>query len=199
MLKRDVKEMVNYLIGERKSFKVTFANGKVEVVEYRGYCWVLGNKGYTDEELVKKMIRFQNNVSKFIIRLEVIEEEVEEVVVDEESSVEEVENLTDDLFQDEDLAYCEECIERESNVSRETNNIKEERIMKEMEEIIKNKIISLKNEIDTNNIIIENRKNKLKDIKSEEEKILEEIANLEFEQLVLNKIIKKEKEKLNVK
>ena len=134
MLKRDVREMVSYLVGERKSFKVTFANGKVEVVEYRGYCWVLGNKGYTDEELVKKMVRFQNNVSKFIIRLEVIEEEVEEVVVDEESSVEEslveeVENLTDDLFQDEDLAYCEECIERESNVSRETNNIKGERIM----------------------------------------------------------------------
>lgn len=134
MLKRDVREMVSYLVGERKSFKVTFANGKVEVVEYRGYCWVLGNKGYTDEELVKKMIRFQNNVSKFIIRLEVIEEEVEEVVVDEETSVEEslveeVENLTDDLFQDEDLAYCEECIERESNVSCETNNIKEESIM----------------------------------------------------------------------
>lgn len=133
MLKRDVKEMVSYLIGERKSFKVTFANGKTEVVEYRGYCWVLGNKGYTDEELVKKMIRFQNNVSKFIIRLEVIEE-VEEVVVEEENSVEEslveeVENLTDDLFQDEDLAYCEECIERESNVSHEINNIKEESIM----------------------------------------------------------------------
>ena len=134
MLKRDVREMVSYLVGERKSFKVTFANGKVEVVEYRGYCWVLGNKGYTDEELVKKMVRFQDNVSKFIIRLEVIEEEVEEVVVDEESSVEEslveeVENLTDDLFQDEDLAYCEECIERESNISCETNNIKEESIM----------------------------------------------------------------------
>ena len=128
MLKRDVREMVSYLVGERKSFKVTFANGKVEVVEYRGYCWVLGNKGYTDEELVKKMVRFQNNVSKFIIRLEVIEEEVEEVAVEEETSVEEslveeVENLTDDLFQDEDLAYCEEGIERE------TNNIKGESIM----------------------------------------------------------------------
>ena len=68
--------------------------------------------------------------------------------------------------------------------------------MNEMKEIIKNKIISLKNEIDTNNAIIENRKNKLKKIKVEEEKILEEIHNLEFEQLVLNKIIKKEKEKL---
>ena len=68
--------------------------------------------------------------------------------------------------------------------------------MNEMKEIIKNKIISLKNEIDTNNTIIENRKNKLKKIKVEEEKILEEIYNLEFEQLVLNKIIKKEKEKL---
>ena len=79
------------------------------------------------------MIRFQNNVSKFIIRLEVIEE-VEEVAVEEEtlveeSLVEEVENLTDDLFQDEDLAYCEEAIEREANISHETNNIKGERIM----------------------------------------------------------------------
>ena len=200
MLKRDVKEMVNYLIGERKSFKVTFANGKVEVVEYRGYCWVLGNKGYTDKELVEKMVRFQNNVSKFIIRLEVIEEEVEEVAVEEETSVEEslveeVENLTDDLLQDEDLAYCEEGIERELNVSCETNNIKGESIMKEMEEIIKNKIISLKNEINTNNVIIYNRRSKLKKIKDEEKKISEEIANLEFEQLVLNKIVKKEKEK----
>ena len=134
MLKRDVREMVSYLVGERKSFKVTFANGKTEVVEYRGYCWVLGNKGYTNKELVEKMVRFQNNVSKFIIRLEVIEEEVEEVAVEEETSVEEslveeVENLTDDLFQDEDLAYCEEGIERESNISCETNIIKGESIM----------------------------------------------------------------------
>ena len=69
--------------------------------------------------------------------------------------------------------------------------------MKEMEEIIKNKIISLKNEIDANNAIIDNRKNKLKKIKDEEKKIIEDIANLEFEQIVLNKIIKKEKEKLS--
>ena len=69
--------------------------------------------------------------------------------------------------------------------------------MNEMKEIIKNNIIRLKNEIDTNNTIIENRKNKLKKIKVEEEKLLEDIANLEFEQLVLNKIIKKEKEKLS--
>ena len=119
MLKRDVKEMVEYLISERKSFKVTFANGKVEVVEYRAYCWVLGNKGYSDDDLVKKMVRFQDNVSKFIIRLEVIEEveeleEVEEMNY-EESLVEEVENLNDDLFQEEDLAYCEEAIERETH------------------------------------------------------------------------------------
>ena len=127
MLKRDVKEMVNYLIGERKSFKVTFANGKTEIVEYRGYCWVLGNKGYSDNELVEKMVRFQNNVSKFIIKLEVIEEvnEIEEDI--EKSLVEEVENLTDDLFQEEDLLYCEEAIERE------TNNIKGDIKMKSKE------------------------------------------------------------------
>ena len=144
MLKRDVREMVSYLVGERKSFKVTFANGKIEVVEYRGYCWVLGNKGYTDKELVEKMVRFQNNVSKFIIRLEVIEEEVEEVAVEEETSVEEslveeVENLTDDLFQDEDLAYCEEGIERE------TNNIKRERIMAKLKEM---KNVKINNYVD---------------------------------------------------
>ena len=120
MLKRDVREMVSYLVGEKKSFKVTFANGKVEVVEYRGYCWVLGNKGYNNEDLVKKMVRFQDNVSKFIIKLEVIEEveeveEVEEEISIEDSLVEEVENLTDDLFQEEDLAYCEEAIKRETN------------------------------------------------------------------------------------
>ena len=123
MLKRDVREMVSYLVGEKKSFKVTFANGKVEVVEYRGYCWVLGNKGYTDEDLVKKMVKFQDNVSKFIIRLEVIEEVEEVEEVEEENSievslVEEVENLTDDLFQEEDLAYCEEAIKRETNKNK---------------------------------------------------------------------------------
>lgn len=106
MLKRDVKEMVEYLISERKSFKVTFANGKVEVVEYRGYCWVLGNKGYSDKDLVKKMVRFQDNVSKFIIRLEVIEESIKretnielridvdiEVIEETGYSVEEIEKV----------------------------------------------------------------------------------------------------------
>lgn len=126
MLKRDVREMVEYLISERKSFKVTFANGKVEVIEYRGYCWVLGNKGYSDKDLVKKMVRFQDNVSKFIIRLEVIEEveeleEVEEMNY-EESLIEEVENLNDDLFQEEDIAYCEEGIERETH-KKDNDNI----------------------------------------------------------------------------
>ena len=144
MLKRDVKEMVNYLIGERKSFKVTFANGKVEVVEYRGYCWVLGNKGYSNEELIKKMVKFQDNVSKFIIRLEVIEEVEEEV---EKSLVEEVENLTDDLFQEEDLLYCEEAIERESNI--ELKNENEKRILNCAEESV---IFCLQRRIDKKQI-----------------------------------------------
>lgn len=108
MLKREVREMVKYLISERKSFKVVFANDMVEVVEYKGYCWVLSSKAYSDEELIEKMVRFQNNEKKFIIKFEEIEEEVEEV------AVEEVENLTDDLFQEEDIAYAEEAIERES-------------------------------------------------------------------------------------
>lgn len=122
MLKREVREMVKYLIGERKSFKVVFANDMVEVVEYKGYCWVMNGKAYSDEELVEKMVRFQNNEKKFIIKFDEIEEVVEEVAIDE-SLVEEVENLTDDLFQESDIAYAEEAIERESNynVSRETN------------------------------------------------------------------------------
>ena len=79
MLKREVREMVKYLIGERKSFKVVFANGEVVTVEYRGYCWVIGTKGYSDEELVEKMVRFQNNERKFILKFEEVEE-VEEVL-----------------------------------------------------------------------------------------------------------------------
>lgn len=119
MLKREVREMVKYLIGERKSFKVVFANDQVEVVEYKGFCWVIGAKAYGDEELVEKMVRYQNNERKFIIKFEVIEEleEVEESI--EESLVEEVENLTDDLFQESDIAYAEEAIERETNIKED--------------------------------------------------------------------------------
>ena len=40
-------------------------------------------------------------------------EEVEDII--EESLIEEVENLTDDLFQESDIAYTEEAIERETN------------------------------------------------------------------------------------
>lgn len=68
MLKSEVREWVKYLIGERKSFKVFFANSDIEEVEYKGYCWVIGNKAYSDEELIKKMVRFQNNETKFIMR-----------------------------------------------------------------------------------------------------------------------------------
>ena len=102
MLKREVKEMVKYLLGEKESFKVVFANGIEETIEYKGYCWILNNKAYSDEELIEKMVRYQNNEKKFIIKFEEIEE------------VEEVENLNDDLFQDEHIQYCEEAIERET-------------------------------------------------------------------------------------
>lgn len=109
MLKKQVREWVKYMIDERKSFKVVFANGDVEVVEYRGYCWVIGNKGYSDKELVEKIVRYQNNELKYIIKFEEIEESIEE------SLVEEVENLNDDLFQESDIEYAEEAIERELN------------------------------------------------------------------------------------
>ena len=115
MLKKQVREWVKYMIEERKSFKAMFATGVTEVVEYKGFCWVIGGKAFSDKELIEKMVRYQNNERKFIIKFEVIEEleEVEESI--EESLVEEVENLTDDLFQESDIEYAQEAIERETN------------------------------------------------------------------------------------
>lgn len=109
MLKREVREMVKYLIIERESFKVVFANGNEERVEYKGYCWVLNGKAYNEQELISKMVQFQNNEKKFIIRFTAIEEVVES---------EEVENLNDDLFQEDIISYCEEAIERELNIDK---------------------------------------------------------------------------------
>lgn len=133
MLKKEVREMVKYLISERKSFKVVFANDAVEVVEYKGYCWVMNGKAYSDEELVEKMVRFQNNEKKFIIKFEDIEEVAEEVAVE---STEEVENLNDDLFQESDIAYAEEAIERETHKKDFDNMTKNERDKIETIEII---------------------------------------------------------------
>lgn len=135
MLRKEVREMVKYLISERKSFKVVFANDMVEVVEYKGYCWVMNGKAYSDDELVEKMVRFQNNEKKFIIKFEEIEEVVEEVAVEEVE--EEVENLTDDLFQESDIAYAEEAIERESNKKEIDKMLESE---KELMEIIESRI-----------------------------------------------------------
>lgn len=103
MIKNEVRQWVKYLIGERNCFKVTFANGVTETVEYKGYCWILNGKAYSDEELIEKMVRYQNNEKKYIVKFEEIETETEEV-----------ENLNDDLFQEEDVKYCEEAIERET-------------------------------------------------------------------------------------
>lgn len=116
MLKREVREMVKYLISERKSFKVVFANGVEETVEYKGYCWILNGKAYSDEELVEKMVRFQNNEKKFIVKFE-------EVEAEEEVEVVEVENLNNDLFQEEVIQYCEEAIERESEVDKQIKDL----------------------------------------------------------------------------
>ena len=114
MLKKQVREWIKYMIEERKSFKVMFATGVTEVVEYKGFCWILGGKSFSDEELVEKMVRFQNNEKKFIISFETIEAE-ESVELEEAQEAEEVENLTDDLFQESDIVYAEEAIERETN------------------------------------------------------------------------------------
>lgn len=64
-----------------------------------------------------KAAKFTKSFRFLINSIEELEEEVEEEVEEslEESLVEEVENLNDDLFQDEDIAYAEEAIERESN------------------------------------------------------------------------------------
>ena len=115
MNKKEDRQWVKYLVGEKKSFKVIFANGTVAVVEYREYCWVLDGKAYSNEELVEKMVRYQNNEKKFILSFAEVEEEVEEVAVEE---VEEIENLNDDLFQEEDIAYAEEAIERETTSNK---------------------------------------------------------------------------------
>lgn len=133
MLKREVREMVKYLVGERKSFKVVFANNEEATVEYKGFCWVINGKAFSDEELVEKMVRFQNNEKKFIVKFEEVEEveevveEVVEVKENEEAQEaeieEEVENLNNDLFQEEDIQYCEEAIERESEVDKQIKDL----------------------------------------------------------------------------
>lgn len=126
MLKKEVREWVKYLVGERKSFKVVFANDKVEIVEYKGYCWVLSGKAYSGSELIEKMVRFQQNAKKFIIKFEMIEE-VEEVEVE---PVEEVEHIPfseyvefdgeeEDLFTEHDLEYSQYAIEREDTETSE--------------------------------------------------------------------------------
>lgn len=107
MIKNEVRQWVKYLIGERNCFKVTFANGVTETVEYKGYCWILNGKAYSDEELIEKMVRYQNNEKKYIVKFEEIE-----------AVTEEVENLNDDLFQEEHIQYCEEAIERELNIDK---------------------------------------------------------------------------------
>ena len=109
MLKKQVREWVKYMIEERKSFKVMFATGVSEVVEYKGFFWVLGGIAFSGKELLEKMVRYQNKERKFIIKFEVIEE------IEEIEELEEVENLNDDLFQESDIAYAEEAIERETN------------------------------------------------------------------------------------
>lgn len=70
MLKSEVREWVKYLVCERNSFKVVFANEITETVEYKGYCWIMDNKAYSNEELVTKMVKYQNNEKKFIIKFE---------------------------------------------------------------------------------------------------------------------------------
>lgn len=117
MLKNDVKQWVKYLIGERNCFKVTFANGVTETVEYKGYCWILNGKAYSDEELIEKMVRYQNNEKKYIVKFEEIEAETE---------TEEVENLNDDLFQED--------IERETNIK--DNKIKKQKSINFLKAIV---------------------------------------------------------------
>ena len=63
MLKREVREMVEYLINERKSFKVVFANNEETTVEYKGFCWIVNSKAFSDSELVEKMVGSQGKIA----------------------------------------------------------------------------------------------------------------------------------------
>lgn len=99
-----------------------------EVVSYKNGVYVLDdgyNKVTIDMEAKKiafvernnrcfKAEKFTKSFNFLINSIEELEAEVEKEIEIEESLVEEVENLNDDLFQESDIAYAEEAIERET-------------------------------------------------------------------------------------
>lgn len=66
---KEVREFIKYAIEEKTNIIVKYANGMTEKVEYRGYCYVIGNKDYSAKQLENKLVRSQNNSNKFIISL----------------------------------------------------------------------------------------------------------------------------------
>ena len=95
-----------------------------EVVSYKNGVYVLDdgyNRVTVDMELNKIAFVERNNrcykaekfTKSFRFLIDSIRE-LEEAEEAEEVAVEEVENLTDDLFQEENIAYAEEAIERET-------------------------------------------------------------------------------------
>lgn len=98
-----------------------------EVVSYKNEVYVLDdgyNKVTIDMEAKKVAFVERNNrcykAEKFTKSFNFLINSIEELEAEE---VEEVENLTDDLFQEEDIAYAEEAIERETN-KEECNKMK---------------------------------------------------------------------------
>ena len=89
-----------------------------EVVSYKNGVYVLDdgyNRVTVDMELNEVVFVERNNrcykAKKFTKSFNFLIDSITEL---EESLVEEVENLTDDLFQESDIAYAEEAIERET-------------------------------------------------------------------------------------
>lgn len=70
MNKNSVKEFVEYALGEKCNMLVKYANGKEELVIYRGFCYMIGKKDYSAKQLLNKLVRTQDNVTKFITNIE---------------------------------------------------------------------------------------------------------------------------------
>ena len=93
-----------------------------EVVSYKNGVYVLDdgyNRVTVDMEAKKIAFVERNNrcfkAEKFTKSFNFLISSIEELEAESVEEAEEVENLTDDLFQESDIAYAEEAIERESN------------------------------------------------------------------------------------
>ena len=93
-----------------------------EVVSYKNGVYVLDdgyNKVTVDMEAKKIAFVEKNNrcfkATRYTKSFNFLINSIEELEAEEAEEAEEVENLNDDLFQESDIAYAEEAIEREAN------------------------------------------------------------------------------------